>query len=333
MPILVSILIPCYNAEAWVDKAIKSALAQTWKNIEIIVVDDGSADNSLQIVKQFESPHVKIISQTNQGASTARNNAYAECQGDFIQYLDADDLLAPDKIERQVKLLQQEGLNFIASGAWARFFDLPTEASFNPQPLWRDMEPVDWLVCAWEGHWMMHPAAWLVPRSVTEQAGPWDENLSLNDDGEYFTRIVLASQGIKFCTEARSYYRSGNNTSLSASKSEKTWNSALNALLSNTKNLLERENTPRTRRVCAMAIQRLIYEIYPDASEIRAQAEAKVLELGGSKLRATGGPFFNGLAAMTGWKTAKHAQRLLYRYGYRKVALGKKLVSGRSLAN
>ncbi len=114
---LVSILIPCYNSEQWLAETIESALAQTWKNIEIIIVDDGSTDNSLAIAKSFESSIVKVISQENKGASTARNIALKEAQGDFIQYLDADDLLAPDKIELQVGLLENNGdCNLVASG-------------------------------------------------------------------------------------------------------------------------------------------------------------------------------------------------------------------------
>lgn len=123
---LVSILIPCYNAEPWLAETLESALQQTWKNTEIIVVDDGSSDGSLAVAKKFESNGVKVISQTNKGASAARNRALQEAQGDFIQYLDADDLLAPDKIERQMQLLDcDRNSDYIVSGAWARFTKLP----------------------------------------------------------------------------------------------------------------------------------------------------------------------------------------------------------------
>ena len=102
---LVSILIPTYNAELWLVETIDSALKQTWSNIEIVVVDDGSKDNTLAVAKRFESSLVKVIYQENQGQSAAENRALQEAQGDFIQYLDADDLLAPDKIERQISLI------------------------------------------------------------------------------------------------------------------------------------------------------------------------------------------------------------------------------------
>lgn len=228
---LVSIIIPCYNATPWLAETLKSTLVQTWKNIEIIIVDDGSKDNSLSVAKSFESSQVKVISQLNQGASVARNAALKEAQGDFIQYLDADDLLAPDKIELQLNILNFDyNSHHVASAEWARFYKNSSEALFIPQALWRDMSPVEWLVCAWENNLMMHPAAWLVPRCIANHVGAWNEQLSLNDDGEYFCRILLASQGVKFCLGAKSYYRSGNSTSLSSLKSRFAWESAFAAL-------------------------------------------------------------------------------------------------------
>ncbi|MDJ0647625.1 MAG: glycosyltransferase family A protein [Xenococcaceae cyanobacterium MO_188.B19] len=323
---LVSILIPCYNSEQWLAETIESALAQTWKNIEIIIVDDGSTDNSLAIAKSFESSIVKVISQENKGASTARNIALKEAQGDFIQYLDADDLLAPDKIELQVGLLENNGdCNLVASGEWARFYRYPEEALFISQPLWQDMSAVDWLVCAWSKPWMMHPVAWLVPRRISDKAGLWNEDLSVNDDGEYFTRVVLSSDRVKFCQGAKSYYRSGNTGSLSGITSAKARQSQFLSFSLGTTNLLAIENSPRTRQVCAIVFQRFIYEAYPDVAELSKQAEAKVKKFGGSNLQPSGGNIFQLLTKIVGWQKAKKIQRVFYQYGYQKAAVGWKL--------
>jgi glycosyltransferase involved in cell wall biosynthesis len=320
---LVSILIPCYNSAPWLTETLESALNQTWQNIEVILVDDGSTDSSLEVAKKFESSRVKVISQTNQGASAARNRAFKEAQGEFIQYLDADDLLAGDKIELQMQLLNcDRNSNYIASGAWARFYKAPSEALFIPEPLWVDMSPVEWLTCAWEGHWMMHPAAWLVPRPISEQAGTWNENISLNDDGEYFCRIILASQEVKFCKSAKSYYRSGNSQSLSHSKSRQSWESAFLALDLCTKNLLATEDSPRTRYACATAFQRFIYETYPDVPDLQARAEEKVQKLGACNLQPSGGTMFQVFHKLLGWKKAKFIQKFVYQLGYEKIALG-----------
>src|SRR5438128_899411 len=99
---LVSILIPCYNAERWIGEAISSALAQTWSEKEIIVVDDGSTDGSLQQIRKFDGL-VRWETGPNRGGNAARNRLLELAKGEWLQYLDADDYLLPDKIAKQME--------------------------------------------------------------------------------------------------------------------------------------------------------------------------------------------------------------------------------------
>src|SRR6516164_1602620 len=103
---LVSILVPAFNAEAWIADTMRSALAQTWPRKEIIVVDDGSTDQTLAVARQFVSKDLAVVSRENHGAAATRNHALSLSQGDYIQWLDADDLLSPDKIERQMEAVE-----------------------------------------------------------------------------------------------------------------------------------------------------------------------------------------------------------------------------------
>src|SRR5258708_4364352 len=98
---LVSILIPAYNAQKWIVATIESAIAQTWGRKEIIIVDDGSTDQTLAVARRFASKDILVVTQKNQGASAARNHAFSLSQGDYIQWLDADDLLSANKIAKQ----------------------------------------------------------------------------------------------------------------------------------------------------------------------------------------------------------------------------------------
>ncbi|NMF56631.1 glycosyltransferase family 2 protein [Pseudanabaena yagii] len=305
---LVSILIPIYNAENYLRETISSALNQTWQNIEIILVDDGSTDNSLEIAQQFASPQVKIISQSNRGASAARNRALMEAQGDFIQYLDADDLLCHNKIALQIEMLKKGIEDCVIAGEWGRFYTAPSEALFVQEQVWQDMDSIDWLLCSWLGGGMMHPAAWLTPRNIADKSGSWNENLSLNDDGEYFCRVLLESKGIKFCWGARSYYRSGNSNSLSGLKSSKACESVFLSLDICTKNLLAKENSVRTRRACANLFQRFIYEYYPEANDLLIKVEEKIIELGGSDIEFINSPLFEFFKSFLGWKIARRLQ-------------------------
>jgi glycosyltransferase involved in cell wall biosynthesis len=305
MPALVSIIIPCHNAAPWLAATLESARAQTWPHTEIILVDDGSTDRSVEIAREFEDDHIRILQQPRRGASAARNAALAVAEGDFVQFLDADDLLASDKIALQVVHALELGGQPAICGRWSRFHTAVEEACFPLEPLCTDAAPVDWLITKFEQNRMMHPASWLISRPLIERAGPWNESLSLNDDGEYFTRIVLASDGVRFCSDALSFYRSSLPGSLSRSHSEQAWISAWRSLELCAERLLETENSPRTRHACATAFQRYIFEAYPAAKSCRALAANRVATLGGSELVPEGGPWFTFARKLVGWPLAK----------------------------
>src|SRR5258705_322592 len=102
MSSLVSILIPCYNAERWIAQAIESALSQTWAAKEIIVVDDGSTDRSLQIIQGFEG-RIRWETGPNAGGGSTRNRLLELAKGEWLQYLDADDCLLESKVAQQME--------------------------------------------------------------------------------------------------------------------------------------------------------------------------------------------------------------------------------------
>jgi glycosyltransferase involved in cell wall biosynthesis len=307
---LVSIVIPCYNAAPWLSETLNSALAQTWPSTEIVLVDDGSKDESLAIARRFESRGVIVATQTNSGASAARNHGVRLSRGAFIQYLDADDLLAPEKIARQMEMAGRCDPNAVLCSSWTRFSRTPADADYSPQLLSRDADPVDWVVMKYERDVMMHPAAWLVPRGLSEKAGPWNESLSLDDDGEYFTRIVLTSRGVRCCTEAVSFYRSRLAGSLSDSSSDLAWNSAFRSMELSLALLRRTEDSSRTRAACATAYQRFIYSSYPFAADCRRRSAEQVAALGGSSLTPAGGPLFQTARRLLGWRLAKRLANL-----------------------
>jgi glycosyltransferase involved in cell wall biosynthesis len=313
---LVSILIPCYNAKRWIAETLNCALEQSWPNKEIIVVDDESSDGSREIVQAFIPRGIKLIIQSHSGASTARNRALSEAKGEYIQFLDADDLLAPDKIETQMSRLAANPSLSIASGAWGRFFDLRQNTRFFRESVWIDLSPVDWLVTSWCGGGMMATHAWLTPRTVIERAGKWDETLSVVDDGEFFTRVVLNSKQVLFCDDARSYYRSGVAGSLSTLRSSANLSSTYRSVELSTNHLLKIENSPRTRRACAALFQRFVYDTYPSRPDLISKAESRVRDHGGSDYQLNGGgPGFRVIARSLGWKQARRLQLLKQRLG------------------
>jgi len=307
---LVSILIPAFNAARWVGAAIESALTQTWREVEVIVVDDGSRDDTLAVARRHASERVRVFSQPNRGAAAARNRALLEARGTVIQYLDADDLLAPEKIARQLERLEPDVL---CSGQWGPFYGDPARARFTPDALQRDLDPVEWLVTAWTGGLMMQPAAWLAHRELLERAGPWDERLTLDDDGEYFTRVLLRSREVRFCAGARVFYRVGNTASLSWRGSAAAVRSHhLSATLS-TERLLARENSPRTRQAAGAKLMSFVYASYPTEKPLVADGERRIQALGLSPPPVPrGGPLFRVLSRVLGWKRVKSLRQPYY---------------------
>jgi glycosyltransferase involved in cell wall biosynthesis len=313
---LVSIIVPSYNAAPWLAQTLESALAQTHPTREIIVVDDGSTDSSLELARGFETRGVRVFAEPNRGASAARNLGLRHARGDFIQFLDADDLLAPDKISRQLERLSREPAGTVASAAWARFHADPVEARFVTEPAWRDFPtPIDFQLLHFNEGWMMPPIAWLTPQAVIAKAGPWDERLSLNDDGEYFCRVLLASAGIAFCADARCFYRSGLPGSLSRRKDVKSLRSMLLSIELCTETLERHGDTPAVRAALANVWQKLAYDLYPDLVDASRQAAARAREFGGANRPWEAGGRLKRLARLIGWRGAKRIQRRLERWG------------------
>lgn len=104
---MVSVILPVYNRERYVKDAIESVLDQTYKNFELIVVDDGSTDNSIKIIERFRAQSVKIIRQENSGCPVARNSGLKIAQGEYFAFLDSDDLWVRNKLELQMEQISQ----------------------------------------------------------------------------------------------------------------------------------------------------------------------------------------------------------------------------------
>jgi glycosyltransferase involved in cell wall biosynthesis len=320
---LVSVLIPCYNAERWLSDTLKSVVGQSWKHLEVILVDDGSRDRSFEIARSFESTAVKVIQQENQGASAARNQAYAQAQGDFIQHLDADDFLSPDKIEAQIELFHTYPPTFLAVSATMYFFDgqNPAEGKLqNGWPLIDTDDPVGWLIelLGPEQGSMVQPGSWLTPRSIADRIGPWNCSIdpSPDVDGEYFARAVLASRGIRRSARGLNYYRQfRRGSNMSAQKTAAHQRGALRSLDLITEHLLSRTKDPRAAKALARLYMDRAVGAYPAARDVTQRAMRTVAKLGGTNVR----PYFGTwkgelLARVFGWKAARCANHYYHQW-------------------
>ncbi|MFP4135052.1 MAG: glycosyltransferase family 2 protein [Halothece sp.] len=267
----VSILIPCYNAEKWVAQAITSALEQTYPNKEVIVVDDGSTDDSVAIIKSFGSL-IHWESQSNQGGNPTRNRLLELSTGEWLQYLDADDYLLPEKIEQQVNLLSQEPeADIICSPAITEYHQdgkVWQEASASLQP--RD----PWILLA---KWALpQTGGSLWCKQALVDVGGWANQQPCCQEHELYSRLLMAGKKFAYWDESRAVYRLWNNNSVSRKDKWEPFRRRLE-IKDRIEAFLEQQNQLTQERQNAInqarfACARVIYNDYPSwASQIISQ--------------------------------------------------------------
>lgn len=325
---LVSILIPAFNAERWIGDCIESALAQTHSEKEIIVVDDGSEDRTYLRATQYR-PAVRVERQAHRGACAARNTALSVARGGFIQWLDADDLLASDKIERQLThVTSDRSTDVLLSCPWGGFVACPERAKFVATPLWEDLDPVEWLYRKIDRGVWMAPETWLVSRELTRRAGPWNERLARDQDGEYFCRVLGQSKGVRFVPEARVFKRLRIAGSISAATtvSDEKFESTLKMLEWYLTTLLAKEDSKRTRSACLKLLNRWPTYFYPERSDLFERLQAMARELGGDIPAPRLPGKYRALQLCFGWRAAKRARVVLPLLRNLAVLIGERLL-------
>lgn len=310
---LVSILIPAYNIEAWISDTIRSALGQMWARKEIVVVDDGSTDGTLAVARRFASKDVLVVTQANQGAAAARNRAFSLCQGDYIQWLDADDLLSPDKVAKQMEARAGGiGARTLLSCGWAYFMYRPHGSVFTPTALWCDLSPVEWLIRKMAQNLHMQTATWLVSRQLTEAAGPWDTRLLGDDDGEYFCRVLLRSDGVRFVPKGHVFYRMSGSSRLSyIGRSHAKLEAHLTSMQLHVDYLLSLEDSERTRAACMRYLQTWLVHFYPNRQDLVFEMQQLAANLAGRLDPPRLSWKWDWIRRLFGWRTAKAAQMSL----------------------
>jgi glycosyltransferase involved in cell wall biosynthesis len=203
----VSVIIPNYNRADLIGETIENFISQTLSPHEIIVVDDGSTDNSVSVINEFGSK-VKLICQTNQGPGAARNAGLKVATGDYVQFFDSDDLCSLNKLEVQASLLERSGAD-IAYSPWvpahieSRQVQIDKQV-FQQRELPHNLNP---LACFLRG-WVSVFQALIFRRSFLQKVGFYRTDLMPSEDSEFLFRILLQQPVMKFCPDCLVLYRS-----------------------------------------------------------------------------------------------------------------------------
>jgi glycosyltransferase involved in cell wall biosynthesis len=317
---LVSIVIPCFNAQKWIGDCLRSCAQQTHTGIEIILVDDGSTDRSVDVARRSNLPNLAIYSQPNRGACAARNLGFLKSTGKWIQYLDADDIISPDKIEAQLECLSRA--NNCVSVCQTSIFHASTDDARDvyAQVLFETNDPSEYLIRLWGGvedvpAGIVSANAWLTPRKLIELAGVWNEGLLADQDGEFFARVLLKASGVRVCQEGCNYYRChAVGESLGRIKSYASSKSRLEALELKRQVLFStRSDLPAHRAIGYQALS-LAVDLFPAFVDLSESAFQLAVEHGADlKWLARARPRFYRLACFLGWKNARLIQALIQR--------------------
>lgn len=190
-----SVILPTYNRAYVLWRAIQSVLEQTYGGFELIVVDDGSTDDTLRLIEEFRDPRIRVLSTENQGPSAARNAGLALAEGEFVAYLDSDNRWKPDFLGCMLAAAQAEEENVLwYCGADITFWERSEDGDWAIAERWREKrEPYDlddaWQFEAPDTNCMLHR------RLVGEAVGGWDEDCRWLEDWDFFLRACLEFPG------------------------------------------------------------------------------------------------------------------------------------------
>lgn len=230
---LVSVIIPIFNRAALIKETLVSVMEQTYENWECIIVDDQSTDNTLEVIKTFIKQDTRFILFTRpdsrrKGAGPCRNYALELSQGELIQFLDSDDLLQSNKLEEQVKLYKGD-LTLLTCkwGGFEETSDLIKRFKYNYRSYRNYKKGINLLRTFGEKDEFFPQHVYLTPRKLINQIGFWNEELTNNDDAEFFTRVILSAKRIKFSPHTAVHYRYSGFDKLSSFTDEERVESAI----------------------------------------------------------------------------------------------------------
>lgn len=202
---LASVVIPTFNRADLLHQTLHSVAAQSYRPLECIIVNDGSTDNTSDVLdwwikKNGGTLKVRVLNQENRGATAARNHGTKYCLGEFIQYLDSDDILEPSKIERQVNFLQRHPETEVVFGDWV------AGPNFEQAQKIKARADTD-LIAQFLGDRPIVVFSPLFRRSALLQTGPWDESLGRNQEIDFQLRCVLAGCRFDYLPGATGFWR------------------------------------------------------------------------------------------------------------------------------
>lgn len=221
----ISILIPTYNRAPYLGETLDSVIGQTFKNWECIVVDDGSVDYTLELLEFYKEKDKRITyfqrpENRPKGANACRNYGFEKSGGKYVQWLDSDDIISPDKLEKQFQQLESSNAE-LSFSRWGRLSIFGESKIFGDLPIYRNFDSsYDFFKILADSVGYLPNHSYLINRKAIMRAGTWFEYLSVNQDGEFMARVISNVDSIYFSPDPVAYYRLKTDTNTSGATSK-----------------------------------------------------------------------------------------------------------------
>ncbi|MDO8572007.1 MAG: glycosyltransferase [bacterium] len=200
---LVSILIPAYNSEKYIRETLDSAVKQTYENIEIIIIDDGSTDTTGEIVASFDDHRIRYLWKENEGIIRTRNRLLKEAKGEYLAYLDSDDIYLPEKVEEEVLFLDAHQEYALVYCDMLYFFDGKPDIFYRHTYPYYSGNVFDKLL---ERMFVTNTAI-MFRREVLDRVGYYDETMRQVEDLPYFLKMARAGLQFGYLDKRLVHYR------------------------------------------------------------------------------------------------------------------------------
>lgn len=299
---LVSICIPLYNASEYIHETLTRILEQTYTNIEVVVVDDYSTDESYKIAKTFKSDKIRVLRNPKKGGNAARNFAFQQSKGDYVKFMDADDYCSENMIKAQLERLLKEGTNYTLVFSKLKVFYLDSLYD-KDRAIDKDYIPgIELLIDIWRLKGFNCSHCYLMSRQLVEQSGGWNEAILKNQDAEFFARVIaLSDKALSVPDEFAVWRHTGKG--VSTNTSAEAINSVIYTLDIISKLIIRYKDTAEMREICGRYIGAYVLGNYAHTKYLLPKVEELLNDIN-AKMKFPNRKLISLFTFCFGWRIA-----------------------------
>ncbi|GAA4816948.1 glycosyltransferase family 2 protein [Litoribaculum gwangyangense] len=298
---LVSVCIPMYNVSEYIEETLQKILKQSYQNIEVVIVDDHSTDDSYQKAQKFESKKVKVFKNKKKGGNAARNLAFEKSSGDYIKFMDSDDYCSETMIERQLERMLKDGTEETLIHSPLKMLEPDGRIYSLPRFIDQDFVPgIELLVAIWNQEGWNVPHCHLMHRHLIVKSGGWDETVLKNQDAEFFARVAAVADMALSVDDVFAIWRQ-TKKGVSTQISVKAFATVIDTFEIIIRLLLNYKDTPEMREICSKYVGVYVFTNYPLIKPLMPRIN-RMLTKNGIKLILPDRKALNVLRWLFGWK-------------------------------